>query len=141
MNRPTIEEVLMGVSYVLSLRAACQKRQVGCVLTDSYHRIVGTGYNGRPRGMVNCCGADACTEGCEGVHAEINALLQCDGDDVKYAYVTHAPCWHCVKALINTSCTEIFFVDDSTEDPRAKEYWLKAGGHWTKLHRQLETEQ
>lgn len=127
--KPTIDKTMLGVALALSMRGDCKKRQVGCVLVDVYDRIVGSGYNGRPRCLPNCS-EKPCETVCEGVHAEINALLQCRGDDVAVAYVTHAPCWHCTKALVNTNCREIVFMDNSTEDERARQLWESSGAAW-----------
>lgn len=132
--RPILFDTMLAVARQLAMRAECQKRQVGCVLLDKQLRIIGSGYNGRPRGMSNCTGSDVCRNGCEGVHAEINALLQCKGDDVTVAIVTHAPCWHCTKALINTACHMLYFGDASTADPRAETLWLNAGRAWQQAH-------
>ena len=99
---------MIRIAAMLALRAACKQRQVGCVLTDERGRLVGAGYNGRPAGAVNCVGTDACAVRCEGLHAEINALLYCENTDyVATAYITTAPCWHCVKALLATPCMVI----------------------------------
>lgn len=129
-GRPSLHLVMLEVAKALASRAACLKRQVGCVLVDKQGRIIGTGYNGRPRGLPNCRGGYACTAHCEGVHAEINALLQCKGDDVHAAYVTHAPCWHCVKALVNTGCQSIWYLDGETYEAKAHQLWYDLNRSW-----------
>ena len=120
--RPTITETMQALAETLARRADCAKRQVGCVLVDEHNRILGAGYNGRPRGTPNCSKAPCI--GCDGVHAEVNALLQADPDRIRVAYVTHAPCWHCVKALANTMCHTIVFADMSTEEQRSVNLWV-----------------
>jgi dCMP deaminase len=127
--RPSFDETMLGVALVLAARASCFKRQVGCVLVDSKARIVGTGYNGRARGLPNC-EAQPCCNGCEGVHAEVNALLQAHADWVHTAYVTCFPCWHCAKSLLNSGCKEIVTparLELDADQQRARRMWIAAG--------------
>jgi dCMP deaminase len=132
----------MGViATILARRGTCRKLQVGCVITDKYGRILGTGYNGNPRGMVHCIavacpGADAPrgADLCEAVHAEQNALLQVRDPDKIYAvYVTHAPCMRCTKLLLNTSCEWLGILDVSQWEPNAKSLWESAGRGWLSI--------
>jgi dCMP deaminase len=127
MDRPDIFKTMLDIASVLAVRAMCQKRQVGCVLTDDKNNIVGTGYNGRPRGLANCSIEKPCLGGCDGVHAEINALIQSSGKSIKFCYTTCAPCWHCVKALVNTDCQVLIFKDISTWETRSEQLWLSLG--------------
>lgn len=125
MNRIGFDEICLLVAHVISQRGTCARRQVGCVLTDVKNRIIATGYNGRPRGWPHCLDdgsvdAYACAgvsapsgvdlDGCEAIHAEQNALLQCDNVDLVHTcYVTVSPCVACVKLLLNTGCRRIVF--------------------------------
>jgi dCMP deaminase len=63
------------------------KRRVGAVLIRN-NRVLSTGYNGTPRGLINCAegGCSRCNGGAAGgtaldeclcLHAEENALLEC----------------------------------------------------------------
>jgi len=124
--RLSLNETMLDICDVLAHRAACVKRQVGCVLTSKDGQIVGTGYNGRARGWPNCSPADPCRGNiCEGVHAEINALMQARGEVYK-AYVSTFPCWHCIKSLLNTSCKIIVFRSGTMDkdQQRAYDLWL-----------------
>lgn len=68
--------------------------------------------------------------GCESIHAEQNALLQCgDVYAIDTCYVTHSPCLVCVKLLLNTGCQRIVFTDDYPQ-AGAKELWVNAGHQW-----------
>lgn len=136
VNRPTIEDTMLDIAIVLSRRATCRKLAVGCVLTDKYNRIIGTGYNGNPRELPHCidvdCGGGKSLPGsglCQAVHAETNALLSCaDTESIVAAYVTHAPCLRCIKMLLNTSCQRIIYLNSSTADPSALLLWEQARG-------------
>lgn len=125
---------MLAVAHTLARRATCKKLAVGCVLVDGHGRILGTGYNGVPRGLHHCtevpCGGATSPKGsdlCEAVHAEQNALLICrDPELIHTAYVTHAPCMRCMKMLLNTSCKQVVYCSNIIE-PAALVLWLKAG--------------
>lgn len=108
----------LKLATVVSERATCQRRAVGCVLLSRDSNILATGYNGSPRGFTHCIdepcagmqsdGADSCIA----THAEINALLQCaDVKEVYLAAVTCFPCFRCLKALLNTGIKVLVFSD------------------------------
>lgn len=67
--------------------------------------------------------------GCEAIHAEQNALLQCrDPWSIHTCYVTTSPCLTCVKLLLNTSCERVVFVEQYAHDDEARELWRQARG-------------
>lgn len=123
-NRPTFQQYFMALACVVSARATCARRAVGCVLVDFHGRIIATGYNGRQRGShhcidegMQCLGWDAPSgmnlDACEALHAEQNAMLQCaEVMDIAACYVTTAPCVSCTKMLLNTACSKIFYLQD-----------------------------
>ena len=51
--RPGWDRYFMKLSTVVAKRSNCMKRNVGCVIVRDC-RIVATGYNGTPFGMINC---------------------------------------------------------------------------------------
>lgn len=76
----------------------------------------------------SCAGAQSPSgtnlDGCQAIHAEQNALLQCkDIYDIHTCYTTASPCVTCVKLLMNTSCQRIVFAEEYPQ-PAAKELWL-----------------
>lgn len=140
MLRPSLDGVMLGIAMCLAHRATCAKLAVGCVLTDKHGRMIGSGYNGVPRGMPHCtdtpCAgvcAPAGSDTCIAVHAEANALLNCrDPEQIDTCYTTHAPCLRCTKTLLNTSCKRIVYHEDKLEKP-AKALWLAAGREWLQI--------
>lgn len=135
--RPAPEEYFMEMAALVAKRGTCCRRKVGCVLTDKNKFVLATGYNGRPAGFTHCsegepCSAAACPsginlEGCEAIHAEQNALLQCkDTQAIDKAYVTLFPCVTCTKLLLNTSCKTIVYAEEYVQ-PEAVELWERAG--------------
>lgn len=144
IKRPDASEYFLTIARVVSTRATCSRRRVGCVLTNEHNHIVATGYNGPPANQRHCfedpCpGADlpsgtGLTQ-CESVHAEINALMQCrDVQKIHAVYCTTAPCSDCVKALLNTSAQYIVF-SDPYPHPESEERWRRAGRFW--FHHQM----
>lgn len=140
MARPPIDKVLMEVALCLAQRATCAKLAVGCVLADKHSRILGSGYNGVPRGLPHCTDsacpgscAPAGSDLCVAVHAEQNALLVCrDPEQIVTCYTTHAPCLRCTKMLLNTACKRIVYFNVAFEAP-AKALWVSAGRRWSQL--------
>lgn len=71
--------------------------------------------------------------GCESIHAEQNALLQCsDVYRIDTCYCNIAPCLVCVKLLLNTSCRRIVFEAEYAY-PDAVRLWTEAGRVWMHL--------
>jgi dCMP deaminase len=119
--RPNIIEYYSVMAMVVSSRATCPRRQVGCVIVDANNNIISTGYNGVARKMPHCtdtpCGgendnSDNGYNSCQAVHAEQNALLQCANvNKIDKIYITTAPCITCAKLIANTSCKEVIYTE------------------------------
>lgn len=122
--RPDLDTTFMEIAQVLARRGSCAKLQVGCVLVDDDGHIVATGWNGRPRAMGNCH-ETPCQEGCNGIHAEVNALLRAQGK-ARVAYVTHAPCWHCMKTIANSGVWRIVYADSATLEDRSRQLAIQS---------------
>ena len=143
MSRINKVDYFASLSILISLRGTCRRRKVGCVLVSEHGDIIGTGYNGPARNQPHCtstpcAGAEAPSgEGldkCEAIHAETNALLQCsDVYNINTCFTTTAPCIHCVKALLNTSCEIIVFLEDYPHSD-SKRLWEQAGRSWVHLN-------
>lgn len=143
-KRPSTDEYFLDMAKLVSKRATCLRRAVGCVLVDEDNHVLATGYNGVPSGAPHCNEGHPCRgagmasgtglEACEAIHAECNALLQCaDVRRVNTVYVTVSPCIHCCKILRNSGATRIVFAEEYVQ-PEAKELWLrKPGNTWVKL--------
>ena len=58
-NRPSKEEYYLNIAKSLSDRSTCLRRRYGAVIVNN-DEIVSTGYNGSPRGYVNCCDMGVC---------------------------------------------------------------------------------
>ncbi len=116
----------MDMADVVASWSSCFRsgRQVGAVITKN-KRILTTGYNGAPSGIVSCvekgeCMRDklciksgTCAELCYAVHAEQNAIIQAAklGVSVEGAtlYCTHQPCSICAKMIVNSGISRVVF--------------------------------
>lgn len=125
----------MNLAEVVKTRGNCLLKQVGVVLVKD-KRIIATGYNGTPLGLVNCIdgGCPRCLKksqnliksgeekgSCLCVHAESNAILQSayHGMSTKNSimYTTYSPCLLCAKEIINAGIVEVYYreTDDDEE--------------------------
>ncbi len=108
-DRPDWDDYFMGIARSVSRRSDCHRDKVGAVVVKD-RRIRATGYNGAPSGSPGC---DTCPrrvsnvapgssyDNCVAVHAEANALIYCDRQDLVGAtlYVTREPCYACDKLI------------------------------------------
>lgn len=113
MTRPPIADIWMATALHLAQRSTCERRHVGCVITNAGgEAVLGVGYNGNAKGMPNACDDPHAPGACGCLHAEINALLKAPGlEPGKVAYVTTAPCVMCAKAMVNARVARVVYLD------------------------------
>ncbi len=118
------DRYFMQICRVVAQRSTCTRAAVGAVIVRNKN-ILATGYNGAPRGMPHCtevgCLVYTSTnpdgeteENCfRTIHAEINAIAQAAKHGVAIRdssiYITHSPCIHCLKVLINTGIRRVCY--------------------------------
>ena len=123
-DRPTWHQYFLTITRNVAERSTCTRAKVGAVIVRDKN-ILATGYNGAPAGMPHCLDVGCLIytsrtpsgeneENCfRTIHAEINAIAQAakNGASIRDAdiYITHTPCIHCVKVLINTGIRRIFY--------------------------------
>ncbi len=129
--RPDWDSYFMKIASAVSERSTCDRALVGCVLVLE-KRILTTGFNGSPSGQAHCdeIGHLMVDGHCvRTIHAETNAIIQAalHGISTRGAicYVTHLPCIHCTKALINAGITRIVYGEAYRMDENAVAF-LKA---------------
>ena len=115
-------EYFMGVAILASKRSKDPNTQVGACIVDKNNIILSTGYNGLPYG----CSDDEYTWERTGedtkykyvVHAELNAILNAQGKDLKNAriFVDLFPCNECAKAIIQCGIKEVIYLYDKYAD-------------------------
>lgn len=83
--RMSSDEYYLNIAKAVAGRSTCLRRQYGAVIVKN-DEIVSTGYNGSPRGEINCCDTGICKRighkhndgdyaDCESVHAEQNCII------------------------------------------------------------------
>lgn len=114
-----------SITKTVATRSTCPRAQVGAVIVRD-RSILSTGYNGAPKGQPHCTEVGCLlyksttptgqveTNCYRTTHAELNAIIQAarNGTSIQGAdiYITHSPCYHCLKALINSDIRRVFFV-------------------------------
>ena len=123
-NRPSWHQYFMTITREVAERSTCKRAKVGAVIVRDKN-ILATGYNGAPAGMPHCIDVGCLMyqsktpngdteENCfRTIHAEMNAIAQAakNGSTIKDAsiYITHTPCIHCLKVLVNTGIKSIYY--------------------------------
>lgn len=136
----------MAIAELVAKRSTCLRRQVGAVIVKD-KRILATGYNGAPSGIIHC-EVVGCIRGkmgiasgerhelCRGVHAEQNAIIQAANFGVNIegatVYTTHQPCFICTKMLINAKIGKIIF-KEAYPDRLAIQMLKQAGIKFTRI--------
>lgn len=125
LKRPGWDSYFLLIASVVASRSTCVRRKVGAVLVRG-KQILSTGYNGAPKNTAHCDDLGCLREKlgvppgerheiCRGSHAEINAIAQAAAAGTatqgSWLYCTHEPCAYCAKALINSGCKRIVFVE------------------------------
>ena len=118
------DEYFMSVAMLSAMRSKDPNTQVGACIVNQDLKIVGTGYNGFPKG----CSDDELPWGREGnplqtkypfvCHAELNAILNSISRDLRgfTLYVVMFPCNECAKAIIQSGITEVVYRDNKYPD-------------------------
>lgn len=83
----------LDIAETVLERSTCLRRKYGAIIVRD-DEIISTGYNGAPRGRVNCCDRGSCYredlgiphgeryELCRSVHAEANAIISASRRDM-----------------------------------------------------------
>jgi dCMP deaminase len=110
-ERPSWDEIWMGMAHNISRRSYDPRHQVGAIIvTQDNSQVLSLGYNGNYKGGPNEVESEV--PGDSGMlHAEINALLKLDYNNPKQKamYVTLSPCRMCSKAIINAGVNEVVY--------------------------------
>ncbi|MFR8334164.1 MAG: deoxycytidylate deaminase [Oscillospiraceae bacterium] len=124
-NYITWDEYFMGVAMLAARRSKDPNTQVGACIVSQDNIIISTGYNGLPNG----CSDDEYPWEREGeetkypyvVHAELNAILNANGRDLRGSrlYVALFPCNECAKAIIQAGVKEVLCLSDKYADTSA----------------------
>ena len=131
------DEYFMGIAMLAAKRSKDPSPQVGACIVSDDNIIISTGYNGMPKG----CSDDEFPWDRTGeetkypyvVHAELNAILNASGRDLRGSriYVALFPCNECAKAIIQSGIKEVLYLSDkyaTTPATLASKRMLNAAG-------------
>ena len=137
------DEYFMGIAMLAARRSKDPNTQVGACIVSDENVIISTGYNGMPKG----CSDDEYPWEREGeetkypyvVHAELNAILNASGRDLRGSriFVALFPCNECAKAIIQSGIKEVLYLSDKYNDTflniASKRMLMSAGVKFTQL--------
>ena len=115
MDRISKDFYYLKLAQVASERSTCLSKHYGAVIVKN-DTVIATGYNGAPRGRINCCERQTCyrlemktqrgtnyASECRSVHAEQNAIIAASRDQMigstMYVYG-----WNCVTKQVVENC-------------------------------------
>lgn len=118
------DEYFMGAAILSGKRSKDPSTQVGACIVDENKKIVGTGYNGAPRGIDDADfpwereGDFLNTKYAYVCHAELNAILNSTKETLKNCtmYVALFPCNECAKAIIQSGIKRVVYLSDKYKD-------------------------
>ena len=134
-KRPSWDEYFKDLVKLTSTRSSCDRLHVGCIFVKE-NRIIAQGYNGYiatcQHKMIMKDNHNIAT-----IHAEQNTITDCakrgvSSDGCK-AYITHYPCYNCMKLLVSCGIYEINYIDDYKNDPLVADLALEANIQILKL--------
>ena len=143
------DEYFLGVAMLAARRSKDPNTQVGACIVSKDNIIISTGYNGMPMG----CSDDEFPWDRSGeqtkypyvVHAELNAILNASGRDLRGSriYVALFPCNECAKAIIQSGIKEVYYLSDKYKDTMgnlaSKRMLDAAGVKYIQLHTDIKT--
>lgn len=138
--RPSWDQYFMQLADLAAHRSNCMKRRVGCVIVRE-KRVVSTGYNGTPRGMINCNegGCPRCNNAAKGgtglstclcLHAEENALLEAGRDRIGGSatlYCNTCPCLTCSVKITQVGISEVVYNQGYMVDTMTANIFAQSG--------------
>ena len=139
LERPSWDHYFMDITRMVARRSTCLRRQVGAIMVKN-KRILTSGYNGAPSGMLHCAQTGCLRkqlgvpsgerhELCRALHAEQNAVIQAAVHGIAISgavcYVTHQPCLLCAKILINAGIERVVF-QGAYPDTLAQQFFTEA---------------
>ena len=145
------DEYFMGIAMLAARRSKDPNTQVGACIVSEDNIIISTGYNGMPKGCSDDIfpwdrdGQQDMTKYPYVVHAELNAILNANGRDLRGSriFVALFPCNECAKAIIQSGVSEVMYLSDKYKDTMlnlvSKRMLEAAGVKYTKLTTTLES--
>lgn len=116
MDRTSKHNYYLDIAQTVSERSTCIRRRFGAIIVKN-DVIISTGYNGAPRGRLNCSDIESCVreemnvprgeryELCRAVHAEANAIIAASREQMQGAtmYMCCTDPW--TKEVVGSICS------------------------------------
>lgn len=122
----------LDIAQTVAQRSTCLRRKYGAIIVKN-DEVISTGYNGAPRGCLNCIDLATCKreemnipsgeryELCRSVHAEANAIISAARRDMVGATIYLAgydaktgeilpvaePCSMCKRFILNSGIKDV----------------------------------
>ncbi|MCW4049430.1 MAG: dCMP deaminase family protein [Candidatus Bathyarchaeota archaeon] len=153
MDRPDKTMYFLEIALSVAARSTCLRRKFGAVIVKD-NTIVGTGYNGNARGVINCTEVGciknlmkspkgSAYDYCPAVHAEENAIINSNradriGSTLYIAGITDEgkytmalPCQRCQRKIINSQIKEVVILkDDGAPMKISVNDYIKQDSEW-----------
>ena len=117
-SRPSWETYFKELVQLTSTRSSCERLHVGCLFVKE-NRIIAQGYNGYIAGCVHKM-AMRDNHNIATIHAEQNTITDCAKRGVSSngctAYITHYPCYNCMKLMVSCGIISIKYINDYKND-------------------------
>ena len=139
-KRTSKENYYLDIADAVLQRSTCLRRMYGAIIVRN-DEIISTGYNGAPRGRINCTDAGRCArvemkipsgeryELCRSVHAEANAIISAArrdmvggtlylvGRNAQTGELLHdaTSCAMCRRLVINAGLSKVVIRNTETE--------------------------
>ncbi len=137
MKRVSKHNYYLDIAQTVSERSTCLRKRYGAIIVKN-DTIISTGYNGAPRGRMNCSDIGSCMresmgiprgeryEMCRSVHAEANAIIAAPRENMLgstlYICCTEpsdgsivggvCSCMMCKRLVINAGIAKVIIRED-----------------------------
>ena len=117
-ERPSWDKYFKDLVILTSKRSSCERLHVGCLFIKD-NRIIAQGYNG----YISGCQHNPIIKDNHNIatiHAEQNTITDCAKRGVSCngceAYITHYPCFNCMKLMVSSGISKINYINDYKND-------------------------
>lgn len=114
-KRPTWQKTYFDIAKTIAQRSLDPHTKVGAVIVKD-GVVVGTGYNGAPRGFKLRFDWYSEEKYQYVIHAEMNAIANAQAVGVSVVgadiYLTLSPCHDCIKLLIQNQIKNVYYLNE-----------------------------
>ena len=114
-KRPSWQKTYFDIAKIVAERSLDPHTKVGAVIVKN-GVVVGTGYNGAPRGFKLRFNWYSDEKYLYVIHAEMNAIANAQASGVSVVgadiYLTLSPCHDCIKLLIQNQIANVYYLTE-----------------------------